>query len=204
MVLSAATAAKWYPGHLRIVQQVHRRKPRSIFHTGQFLTGLSIFEIRTATGLFNPAGIRLFQPMSTGSVMASGHCLAVFIFHKPRNCSATRKGGDSPHSRNARFGHVGPHGTIPQQRKTRVAFEQASSGRSGVVPMTVPRKRTCQPRLPGRSETLTRKRIHYERPDLPTENTLPPMPGIQGPVHYYWDSLNYADMKGDFTLLNPY
>ena len=122
MVLSAATAAKWHPRHLRIVQQVHRRKPRSIF------------DIMTATGLFNPAGIRLFQLMSIVSVMVSGHCLAVLIFHKSRNCFATCKGGDSPHSRNARFGHVGLHGVIPQQRKTRVAFEQASSGRSGVVP----------------------------------------------------------------------
>jgi len=59
MVLSAATAAKWHPRHLRIVQQVHRRKPRSIFDTGQFLTGLSSFDIRTAMVLFNPAGIRL-------------------------------------------------------------------------------------------------------------------------------------------------
>ncbi len=134
MILSAATAAKWHPGHLRIVQQVHRRKPRSIFHTGQFLTGLPIFDIRIAMALFNPAGIRLFQTTSIGLVPDSGHCLAVFIFHKPRNCSATRKGGDSPHSKNARFGHVGLHGAIPQQRKTRVASDQASSGRSGVVP----------------------------------------------------------------------
>jgi hypothetical protein len=70
MVLSAATAAKWHPRHLRIVQQVHRRKPRSIFDTGQFLTGL-----------FNSSGIRLFQLMSIVSVPVSGHCLAVFIFH---------------------------------------------------------------------------------------------------------------------------
>jgi len=38
---------------------VHQRKLRSIFHTGQLLTGLSIFEIRTAAGLFYSAGIRL-------------------------------------------------------------------------------------------------------------------------------------------------
>jgi hypothetical protein len=81
MVLSAATAAKWQPWHLRIVKQVHRRKPRSIFHTGQFLTGPSIFDIRTATALFYSSGIRLFQFTCIGLVMASGRCLAVLIFH---------------------------------------------------------------------------------------------------------------------------
>jgi hypothetical protein len=60
---------------------VHRRKPRSIFHTGQFLTGLSIFDIRTAIGLFYSSGIRLFQLTSIDMVMASGRCLAVLIFH---------------------------------------------------------------------------------------------------------------------------
>ncbi len=35
MVLSAATAAKWCPRHLRIVKQVHRRKLRSFLNIGQ-------------------------------------------------------------------------------------------------------------------------------------------------------------------------
>jgi len=41
------------------VQPVHQRKLRSFLNLGQFFKGLSIFDIRTATGLFYSAGIRL-------------------------------------------------------------------------------------------------------------------------------------------------
>jgi hypothetical protein len=49
------------------VKPVHRRKPRSFLNLGQFLTGLSIFEIMAAAGLFYSAGIRLCQTASRES-----------------------------------------------------------------------------------------------------------------------------------------
>ena len=45
LVLSAATAAKWQTRHLRVVQQVHQRKLRSIFDSRAVPQGLSILDI---------------------------------------------------------------------------------------------------------------------------------------------------------------
>jgi hypothetical protein len=47
--------------------------------------------------------------------------------------------------------------------------------------VTVSRKRICQLRLPGRSETLNRQGKHNERPELPTQATLPALP--RGQLH---------------------
>jgi len=52
---------------------------------------LSIFKIRTATGLFYSAGIRLYQ--TTSRVPGDGRCCAVLIFNHPQVCPAYFKGG---------------------------------------------------------------------------------------------------------------
>jgi len=84
--------------------------------------------------LFNPAGIRLFQSTSTCLVMALAIVLSCSSFINRGTVPPTSKEVIHHTEETPVSGHVGLHGAIPQQRKIRVAFEQASSGRSGVVP----------------------------------------------------------------------
>ncbi len=42
------------------------------------------------------------KPRASCPAIASGHCLAMLIFHKPQDCPAYFKGGVSPHSKYAR------------------------------------------------------------------------------------------------------
>ena len=150
MILSAATAAKWHSGHLRIVQQVHRRKPRSIFHTGQFLTGL-----------FNPAGIRLSQ--TTSLVRRSPLAVVVpSLFSINRGIVPQLSKEVIHHTEETPVsGTLVRTGPFLNRGKPVLPLTRHRQVVRGLCPMIVPRKRTCQPRLPGRSETLTRKREHY-------------------------------------------
>jgi hypothetical protein len=75
------------------VQQVHQRKLRSIFHIGQFLTGLSIFEIRAAYWAVLSSRHPPVLNHELVPDIAFGHCHAALIFHKPQDCPAYFKGG---------------------------------------------------------------------------------------------------------------
>lgn len=63
-----------------------------------------------------------------------GHRLVVLIFHYPRACPAYLKRRCIHTQSTPVSGHVGLHGAHFPPGKTRVASDQASSGRSGVVP----------------------------------------------------------------------
>jgi len=63
------------------VKPVHRRKPRPFLNLGQFLIGLSIFEIMAAAGLFYSAGSACVKPRAACTTIAYGCCFAVLIFN---------------------------------------------------------------------------------------------------------------------------
>ena len=159
-------------GTFRIVQQVHRRKLRSIFKIRTTL--------RKTERVCSSAGICLFFTNELHARrLPMAICLAVLIFNQCRFVLRTSKEVFNDINKNARARACWIAWSSPQPRNTRVASDQALQVLWALWPMTVSCKRTCQPGLSGRSETLTRKREHYEKSELPTETTLPPVPGRQ-------------------------
>ena len=170
------------------MQPVHRRKPRSYLNIGQHLKGLSIFDIGQSQqdcpfsisgSALRPVFSRRHVPVvnheSCGDCLWPLSCRAHFQLTAglsrllQRRCNHTQ---EPPV-----VGHVGLRGSCPRTGNIRVASDQALSGRLGVVP----RDRFAQADLPASaarwSETLTRKENTYARPELPTQATLPQLPG---------------------------
>ena len=159
MVLSVATTAKWQPRHQQDRVTVHQRKLRSIFNIGQFLTGLSIFQIRTTPRVCSSCRhLSAFQRTSfvLGDCLWLWSCRAHFSFNAglsclfQRRCLTTLKvrpcSGTLDHARLSL--NRGKH-ALPLTRHCQVDW--------GLCPMIVPLERTRQFRLASRSETLTRK-----------------------------------------------
>ena len=131
-------------GTARIVQPVHRRKPRSIFDIRQ-QKETAIFNPGTVPpGLSLPAGncLSLTTSLVPGDCLRLSSCRAYFSLTAglsrllQRRCNHTQVPPV--------VGHVGLRGTGSPRRTFRIACDQALSGRLGVVP----RDRTANAGLP--------------------------------------------------------
>jgi len=136
-------------GAARIVKPVHQRKLRSFLNLGQFLTGLSIFDIRTATGLFYSAGIRLCQTTSLvpGDCLWPLSCRAHFPQTAGLSCLLQRRCNQTQST--PVLGHVGLRWVVPVPGIPALPLTRHCQVVRGLCPMTVSRKRTCQLWLSG-------------------------------------------------------
>lgn len=145
MVLSAATAAKWHPRHLRIVKQVHRRKLRSILHIGQFPRFCPSSTSGQPQYCYSAVLFNRHPPFSTQQASAFFNSRAYvrwwplaivwpcLFFTNRRIVLPTSKEVIHHPKRTPVRGHVGSREAISQPGKARVASDQALSGRQGVV-----------------------------------------------------------------------
>lgn len=101
-VLSVATTAKWQPRHLRVVQQVHQRKLRSIFKIGQSQKACPSSKKEQPHGsvLFSRR-LSAFNSRAMRPTIAYGGCFAVLIIYQSQACPAYFKGGVYHHHKNA-------------------------------------------------------------------------------------------------------